>query len=208
MHDVETGLHDLSTIRTMMERASKFLSLSGLSGISAGVVALGGAWVAQRLLDTSGVTAETYRSGGAISSDLRISLVLLGLAVLALSLVLTVFFSARLAKKQGRPLWGAAGKHLLMMFAVPVVTGGIMTLLMLYHGVFWLVPATMLIFYGLGLYAAGSFTFGEIRGVGMLEVLLGLLAAVVPEFGLLLWAAGFGLLHIGYGLLLYFKYER
>jgi hypothetical protein len=94
------------------------------------------------------------------------------------------------------------------MFAVPVVTGGIMTLLMLYHGVLWLVPATMLIFYGLGLYAAGSFTFGEIRGVGMLEVLLGLLAAVVPEFGLLLWAAGFGLLHIGYGLLLYFKYER
>lgn len=208
MNDVESGLQDLSTIRSMMERASKFLSLSGLSGISAGLVALGGAWWAQRLLDTHGVGPDAYRSGADIGPDLRVSLVLLGGGVLILALALSVFFSARLARRQGRAVWGPAARHLLMTLAVPLVTGGIVTLLLLYHGVLWLVAAAMLIFYGLGLYAAGSVTFGEIRTFGVLQILIGLLAAVVPELGIPLWALGFGILHIGYGILLYFKYEK
>jgi hypothetical protein len=208
MNDVESGLQDLSAIRSMMERASKFLSLSGLSGISAGLVALGGAWWAQTLLDAHGVGPDTYRSGTDIGPDLRVSLVLLGGGVLVLALALSIFFSSRLARRQGRAIWGPAGRHLLMTLAVPLVTGGIVTLLLLFHGVLWLVAASTLLFYGLGLYAAGSVTFGEIRTFGLLQILIGLLAAVMPGLGVLLWAVGFGLLHIGYGILLYFKYER
>jgi hypothetical protein len=208
MSDLKSSLEDLSAIRSMMERASKFLSLSGLSGMSAGIVALAGAGWAQQILDSHAVGPETYRSGGAVSAELRVSLVLLGVAVLVLSLALAVFFSRRLARKQGRPLWGPAARPLLIMLAVPLVTGGIVTLLMLYHHVLWMVPASMLIFYGIALFGAGSFTFGEIRSLGMAEILIGLGAAVLPEFGLILWALGFGALHIVYGFFMYLKYER
>jgi uncharacterized membrane protein HdeD (DUF308 family) len=65
----------------------------------------------------------------------------------------------------------------------------------------------MLIFYGLALVSAGKFTFGEIHYLGMLEVLTGLLALVFPSIALFLWAFGFGVLHILYGLIMHKKYR-
>ena len=208
METIESGLKDLSEIRAMMERASKFLSLSGLSGVSAGLVALVGAAAAYMLLDVHGVSPLDVTSVAAIDAGLRVSLIGLGILVLALSLLLSLVFSLRMARKQGRTLWGPATRHLLLMLAIPLVVGAIVTILLLYRGLLWPMPASMLIFYGLGMFSAGSFTFGEVRGLGMLEILLGLVALVLPQLGLLLWAAGFGLLHIAYGLFLYLKYER
>ncbi len=208
METIESGLKDLSEIRAMMERASKFLSLSGLSGVSAGLVALVGAAAAYMLLDVHGVSPFDVTRVAAIDAGLRVSLIGLGILVLALSLLLSLVFSLRMARKQGRTLWGPATRHLLLMLAIPLVVGAIVTILLLYRGLLWPMPASMLIFYGLGMFSAGSFTFGEVRGLGMLEILLGLVALVLPQLGLLLWAAGFGLLHIAYGLFLYLKYER
>jgi hypothetical protein len=65
----------------------------------------------------------------------------------------------------------------------------------------------MLIFYGLALVSAGKFTFGEIPYLGILEVLTGILALVFPGLALFLWAFGFGLLHILYGLIMHRKYR-
>ena len=60
MQDIDNGLRDISQIRSMMEAATKFLSLSGLSGISAGLVALGGAWIAARLLGSGEESTEQW----------------------------------------------------------------------------------------------------------------------------------------------------
>jgi hypothetical protein len=208
MDELESGLRDISAIRSMMERASKFLSLSGLSGISAGVVALAGAWAADRALQGSGshfplpgdqAPGEAW-PGGFLLADAA--------AVLVLALVCSTFFSVRMARKKGHALWGPTTLYLLVSLAIPLAAGGAFCGVLIVHGIYGLVPAAMLVFYGLALLSAGNFTFGEIRYLGIIEILLGLTAGIRPALGLVLWAGGFGLLHIVYGILLYTKYEK
>jgi hypothetical protein len=204
MRDIESGLHDLAEIRSMMERASKFLTLSGLSGIGAGAVALVGAWTAWVMLGTPATGTLPQQ----LPADLALRLVGLGASVLVLALGTALVFSSRMARRRGRPLWGPATRLLLGALAVPFVAGGSISLVLLFQGYLWLVPGMLLLFYGIGLFAAGSFTFGEIRYLGIAQAALGLAAVCFPDLGLILWAAGFGLLHIVYGTFLFFRYER
>ena len=208
MNELESGLRDITAIRSMMERASKFLSLSGLSGISAGVVALAGAWAADRAIAGSGsriplpgeqAPGEAW-PGGFLLADAA--------AVFVLALVCSTFFSVRMARKKGYALWGPTTGYLLAALAVPLAAGGAFCGILMMHGMYGLLAAAMLVFYGLALLNAGNFTFGEIRYLGIIEILLGLTAGLRPALSLVLWAGGFGLLHIVYGILLYTKYEK
>ena len=195
----ERGIDDILAIRAMMERASKFLSFSGLSGISAGIVALAGAWVAAGILSGASGAPE-----GSVAAYLFLDASL----VLLASLGLVLYFSRRVAVKKGISLWGSAARYVAFALAVPLLAGGVLCLVLMAHGLAWLIPACMLLFYGLALLNAGNFTFGEIRALGVIEVVLGLLAAALPAYGLWFWAGGFGLSHICYGILHYRKYER
>jgi len=206
MADIQTGLHDIAEIRSMMERASKFLTLSGLSGIGAGVAAVAGTWAASSLLASYGVALRPGE--GVPPGEFLVRLLGLGLLILALALSAAVYFSSRLARRQGRPLWGPATRYLLGALALPLFAGGCLSVALLFSGLLWLVPGILLMFYGTGLFAAGSFTFGEIRYLGIAEVLLGIAAVLFPYLGLMLWATGFGVLHIVYGVFLYVRYER
>jgi hypothetical protein len=143
-----------------------------------------------------------------LQPDTRASLVLLGVVVLVVALAIAWFFSRRIIRKHAEPMHGPVMRQLVLSLAVPLLVGAIMSLLLFYHGPLWPVVPSMLLFYGLGLFSAGSFTFGEVRTLGMIEILLGLTAALLPEFGLYLWAAGFGVLHILYGLLFFRKYRQ
>jgi hypothetical protein len=66
----------------------------------------------------------------------------------------------------------------------------------------------MLIFYGMALLNGSKYTYHEIRALGILEVLLGLIASMNLGHGLLFWALGFGVLHIIYGVLVWYRHER
>jgi hypothetical protein len=208
MDEIESGLRDISAVRSMMERASKFLSLSGLSGISAGVVALAGAWGANQAIESSG--AHLSLPGGEAAGDAWPGGLLLAdaVSVLVIALACSTYFSVRMARKKGLPLWGPTTKYLLGALMIPLAAGGAFCGILLLHGLYGLLPAVMLLFYGLALLNAGNFTFGEIRYLGIIDILLGLTAGFRPELGLILWAGGFGLLHIVYGVLLYAKYEK
>jgi hypothetical protein len=206
MTDIDDRLRDIAEIRGIMERSTKFLSLSGFSGIGAGIVALAGAWVGGEILAADQVVLDAAVTD--LPPALRTDLVLLGVAVLALALVIAWFFSRRIIRQQGISVSAQAMRYLLLSLAVPVTLGAIASLYFLSHGILWLVVPSMLLFYGLGLFSAGTFTFGEARTVGVLQILLGLAAAVVPAYGLLFWAAGFGVVHIVYGILFFRKYRR
>ena len=71
-----------------------------------------------------------------------------------------------------------------------------------------LVASVMLIFYGLSLVNAGKFTLGEIHYLGLTEIGLGILAGIFVSHGLIFWSLGFGLMHIVYGIVMYYRYER
>ena len=201
---------DLQTIREIMERSSKFLSLSGLSGIFAGACALIGvafAWFF--LLDSGQIRyVEFMQNSDSLSiSGLRSSLTIDAILVLVLAFLGAVFFSRRKARKAGQQFWTNSTRRLLVHLLIPLGTGGIFILILILQNNLMLVAPAMLIFYGLSLVNAGKFTLGEIHYLGLTEIALGLLAGVLINYGLLFWSIGFGLVHIVYGTVMYYRHE-
>jgi hypothetical protein len=127
--------------------------------------------------------------------------------VLVASLATGLWLSARKASRLGVNVWDETGRRLLVNLAIPLVTGGIFILLLFWGGNFTLLAPACLIFYGLALVNASPNLVDEIRFLGLSEIALGLIATAVPGIGLFLWAAGFGILHIVYGSVLYRKYD-
>ena len=205
----EKEIHDeLSSIRNLMERSSKFISLSGLSGILAGLYALAGAWYANYLLN-SGIGRSVYQPGFRILANLQtIALLLVAVVVFMASVLTGVFLSLRKAKKTGQTLWGKTSRRLVFYMSVPLVAGGVLILILLFRGYYGIVAPASFIFYGLALISASNFTFTDVKYLGLCEIVLGLTAACMPGYGLLFWAIGFGALHIVYGSVMYLKYDR
>lgn len=196
-------MQDLREIRSIMERSTKFLSLSGISGVLAGLYALGGVYFISRIFE--GREILTYR----IASGEEVwNLLFTGSAVLLLAITTAVIFSVRKARRRGEKIWNPAAKSMVMNMMVPLVAGGLLALIFLAKGLLVLLVPVTLIFYGLALYNAGKYTFSDVRYFGVAQVVLGLLAAYFPEYNLLFWAFGFGILHIIYGIYVNYKYER
>jgi len=202
---------DLQTIREIMERSSKFLSLSGLSGIFAGICALIGASVAWFfILDSGHVQYDEYMRipGGWSTSGIRFYLALDAMLVLGIAALGAYFFSQRKARKAGQKFWTKTTQRLLVHLMIPLVSGGIFTLILVFRNNLELVTSVMLIFYGLSLVNAGKFTFDELHYLGLTEIVLGILAGVFINHGLIFWTIGFGLMHIIYGAVMYYRHER
>lgn len=201
---------ELKTIRKIMEESSRFLSLSGLSGVFAGIFAITGALVAWFLILSNGSIHydEYFRSlSPKETSILRLQLIADASVVLILSILFALFFSARKARKAGKNLWTPVTKRLLVNFTIPLATGGLFIIILFFQNHIQLIAPGMLIFYGLALINAGKFTYGEVFYLGLLEIITGLAAAVFPMLGIFFWTFGFGILHIVYGLFMYRKYE-
>lgn len=196
---------DLAEIKSMMERSKRFLSLSGLSGVLAGGYALAAASMAYYWLFFPASPLDRISE---ISRDTLNHLLWTGIVVLALSVATAYLLSRKKSKKSAEQLWSPAGRQFLTALFVPVLTGGILCFALIHQGIFSMIPAAMLVFYGLGLFAAANHTLSDIRYLGMGQIVLGLLAAFFPAFGLISWTIGFGLLHIVYGSIMYYKYDQ
>lgn len=213
MDNTKQHLESLSEIKNLMERSSKFISLSGLSGIVAGITALAGATFAYlRLnyyLNTSSFDRYTTR---AISSNdlttLTIELIGIAAVVLIISVSAGILLTIKETKKNKQSIWDKNSKLLLINLLIPLFAGGIFGLILIYHQLFVLIAPITLIFYGLALVNASKYTLNDIKYLGILEIILGLISAVFVGKGLLFWAIGFGILHIVYGTLMHFKYNR
>jgi hypothetical protein len=204
-------IEDLRIIKKVMEESSRFLSLSGLSGIFAGLTALAGAAVAVfAFMDGNFFLSDGMFRSKNIQEINQMKLGLAGLAtiVLVISITLSIWFSWRNSVKRGQRMWTPVSRKLLTNLIVPLVTGAIIIMILLFHNDWQYILPSMLIFYGLSLVGATKFTYNDIFYLGLIEIFSGLAAAALPSYGIIFWAFGFGLLHIVYGLLLYRKYER
>lgn len=201
-------LKNLTEIRSLMERSSSFISLSGLSGISAGIMGL----VAAYILHIKLFRFMDYSKSPMISAQMREEFILFGITVSAAVLLVTflaaIFFTARKAKKNGYPVWDGSAKRLVVNLFVPLITGGVFCLILIYQYYDWLVLPSMLVFYGLALLNAGKFTLSEIKWLGVSEIILGLVSMLFLNDAIYFWGAGFGMLNIIYGMVMYFKYEK
>lgn len=198
-------LEQLKEIRSMMERSSKFLSLSGLSGISAGICALAGAWYAHQKIHIDGLYLLFDPN---VRNEIVPLLLIDAIVVLISALISGVFFTVRKTNKQGLSAWNSTSKRLLGTMMIPLLAGGIFCLGMLFHGFFWLCFPATLIFYGIALVNASKYTVHDTFYLGISEIILGIVSLFLAKWNLVFWAIGFGVLHIIYGAVVYFRYEK
>ena len=202
-------LQDVRHIKNMMERSSRFLSLSGFSGIAAGICALAGAYVAHELIfETYRKAMETGSLSDGLYYKLRLYLIALAAVVFSTALVSAFYFTWKRTRRDGGLLWNAAARRLFWSVAIPVVAGGLFVLGMVWHEEWRFVAPASLFFYGLALVNASKYTLTDIRFLGISEVILGFVNMFWIGYGLYFWAIGFGLLHILYGIIMWYKYER
>jgi len=194
---------DIAEIRSMMERSSKFMSLSGWAGIMAGIYALLGAYIASAKLEFDYADIAS----GSLPSNFQ-EVILLALGVLVLAISTAIFFSIKKSKTKGEKLWNNTAKRVVVNMAVPLIAGGLLILILISQGAISLIIPISLLFYGMALFNAGKFTFTEVKTIGLLQIILGLIAAYFPQQGLVIWALGFGVVHIVYGIYMHYKYER
>lgn len=206
MKDIHDYEKDIASIRSMMERSAKFLSLSGLSGVLAGAYALIGAAAAYYQLNYDSLLRSDHSASRHGATFLK--LILIALAVLICSVTTGLWLSHKKAKRNGLSLWNSASKQMCFNLAIPLFTGGVFILIMLYTGHFGLAAPSCLIFYGIALIQASPNTYTEVRYLGFCEIALGLISAIYPGYGLIFWALGFGVLHIVYGTIMYKRYDK
>jgi len=204
MKTTDTYLAEIKEIRQMMEQSSRFLSLSGLSGILVGLYALIGAFIAYQMIYFP--LPSPYRK--IFPSEISSSLIVLGAVILILSLVTVLWLTYRKTKNSGKKFWNPGSRLMSIHLAIPLVSGGILILVFVSRGIFSIVSPSCLVFYGLALVNAAKFTRQEIFYMGLIQITLGILAAIFPGLGLLFWAIGFGLIHVIYGTVMYFRYEQ
>jgi predicted lysophospholipase L1 biosynthesis ABC-type transport system permease subunit len=213
MDNTNQHLESLSEIKNLMERSTKFISLSGLSGIIAGITALIGAVFAYLRLDHYlGSVSLDYDTNRNVSVEsintLTLELIGIALVVLVVSLISGMILTIKETKKNEQSIWDKNSMLLLVNLLIPLGAGGIFSLILIYHNLFVLVAPITLIFYGLALVNCSKYTISEIRYLGILEIVLGLISAVFVGKGLFFWAIGFGVLHIVYGTVMHFKYNK
>ncbi len=206
-------LDELRQIRNLMERSSRFLSLSGLSGILIGIYALIAFGLMVNYLHEHTFDIMSYYqlafkpNGDTNNAFLHFGIILSG-AMVIVSFITAYLFTLRKSKKQGLKSWDKAAERLLLNLLLPLFAGGLFILALLHKLEIGLIAPAMLLFYGLALINASKYTFNDIRYLGVMQIIFGLIGAFHTDLGLILWAAGFGLLHIIYGSWMYFKYER
>ncbi|UKJ08794.1 hypothetical protein [Solitalea lacus] len=208
--NINKHLESLTEIRSLMEKSSKFISLSGLSGIFAGIYALIGAaaafW-ANAHFNTNHTPINQYSPDFSWQDKLLLFCLLDAALVLIFSILTALLLSKQKAKKSNQLLWDKSSQRLLANLAIPLATGGVFAFALLLDGNYKLIAPSMLIFYGLALINASKYTIGDIRYLGLIEVALGLINLFVVGYGFWLWCLGFGVMHIIYGALMYRKYD-
>jgi hypothetical protein len=207
MKPVQEYEQDIASIRSMMERSFKFISLSGLSGVMAGVYALGGS-VAAYFVVRYPVTPWEPTEYSVQPTSIVIQLLSIAAVVLVLSISTGLWLSSRKAKKHGITLWTSASLKMVVNMLIPLVSGGLFILILIYNGHYGLAAPACLIFYGLALIQGSSNMVDEVRYLGYSEIILGLIASFYQGYGLIFWAIGFGVLHIFYGTIMHNKYDK
>lgn len=200
-------LNDLKEIKEMMSKSSQFISLSGLSGVLAGVYAIIGAYFAKTILYEN-TTVFGDIAYIVIPQDNMIKLLIIAFIVATLSIITGLVLSSTKAKKNKEKIWNPTSYRLVINFAVPLLVGGYLCLYLIEKEDFRLVAPLMLIFYGLGCFNASKYTLGDVRYLGLTMIILGIINTFFLGYGLLFWTIGFGFCHIFYGGMMWFKYDR
>ncbi len=200
-------LESITHIRSIMERSTTFVSLTGLSGVMAGLFGL-----LTFVLVATKLGSVTISDGIinriAAERDIQYFLAVIALSALVVTLLTALILTVRKAKKKGEAIWNSVSRRFAAHMFIPLCAGGLFTTALVLQGQYQLVCPALLLFFGLALLNAARFVQMDMFWLGLVEISLGVIAAFWYEAGLILWAVGFGVSTMIYGILMYFKYER
>ena len=208
MEKLETSKQDIKAIRQMMEDSSKFLSLSGLSGVAAGTFAILGAFIVYFYILGSTNSIYNRPLSGGNTESIVFELLIVAVAVFASAVLSAWYISWRKVKKEGGRFWSPQARKMTSSLIFFLAIGGAFSGILVLHDSINLVASAMLVFYGIALINAAKYTLRDIKFLGLCEIVLGLIAGIFVNYGLIFWTLGFGVLHIVYGIVMYYKYER
>jgi hypothetical protein len=191
MSQEKEHLQAIQDIKTMMERSTKFSSISGKAGIVVGMLAVI-VFAGIKWYDVTSVS----------------SLFVVMVGTLMVALFIGLYLSIAKANKEGAAIFDTTAKRFLVQFFIPLFVGGMLCLIFACQNQIEYIPAMMLIFYGFALVHASKFSLDTIKNLGYLEIIAGLVATAFTQYGMWCWVIGFGVLHIIYGFIIYTKYEK
>lgn len=200
-------INSLNEIKSMMQRSSKFTSISGWSGIWVGFVGIISATIAYfGILENS-----SFYSGYQEFTDLstiKIKLIFLSIITLVIALTGGFLFMIKKSNQDDIKFINPVTKRILKKFAFILIIGGIISLIFIKNlNLAYFAPSTLL-FYGLALYTVERDTIIEMKYLAICEIILGLLAFYFIYNGLLFWFIGFGILHLIFGAYIIKKYDN
>ncbi len=189
----DKALESVNEIKELMEKSSKFISISGFAAIMAGIYASIGASIIV-LIPSLTDTLEP--------------MIIVAAAVLAASAITACILSYNKSKRMRQKFFSKLAYRALWNFSLPMLTGGILCISILCHGYYGIVSSITLLFYGLTLVNVSKFTYSNIAWLGYAFICLGIIDSFWEGHSLLFWTIGFGGFHILYGILFYIHYER
>ncbi len=209
--DADKAAENLTVIRQLMERPIRYSTMSGLSGILAGLAALGGvatdAWVCNNNMPADAMWINMFVWGGVFMTAFTCSVVLTHIR----------------ERKQGMPFWSPVKRRILSTILPPFVCGIGLTFAIMHRwstgdgpNQWGLVPPIWMTFYGVTLWQIGRFSATELRVMGLAFMLAGLITACRYQYSIPgltpgtapYWTLGitFGGFHIVYGIIVWIRH--
>ena len=184
----ERAMDNLRYIRETMERSTAFTGISGWGEVVIGATALVASVVA--------ANQPTFRGWLAVW-------VVEGL----ISLLIAGWSMDRKARAVNMPLMSASGRKAVFSLSPPIVAGGLLTIVLLRAGLANAIPGTWLLLYGTGVVTGGMFSVPAVPIMGLCFMILGAMALLAPiDLSNWFMAAGFGGLHLVFGVIIARKY--
>jgi len=182
------AMEDLRFIRETMERSASFTAIPGWGGVMIGATALAAAFVASRQ---------------PVTRDWLVTWFVEGLVALAIA----GWATHRKARAVSIPLFSGPGKKFAIGLAPPLLAGALLTVVLYRGGFFSILPAMWLLLYGAGVVTGGAFSVKIVPVMGMCFMLVGAVALFGPAaWGNAFMAAGFGGLHVLFGIVIARRY--
>lgn len=182
LHD--RAMDNLRYIRETMERASSFTAVPGWGQVAIGSTALVTAYIATRQTSPT-AWLEIWIAEGMIA------------------FLIAGWTMDRKARALKVPLLSGPGQKVAFSLTPPIFVGGVLTVVLYRMGLTGIIPGVWLLLYGTGVVTGGMFSVRVVPVMGLCFMLLGAVALFCPPgWGNIFMAAGFGGLHILFGVII------
>jgi hypothetical protein len=176
------AMDNLRFIRGIMESAAPFTAVSGWGQVVIGITAVAAALIAARqTLPWAWVTTWVAEAGIAT-----------GISVASMTLK---------SHAANMPLLSGPIRKLVLSFSPAMIVGAVLTAVLVHAGSYGLLPGVWMLLYGASVVSAGTYSVRIVPVMGAAFMILGALALVAaPAWNTTLMIAGFGGIHVVFGL--------